>query len=103
MKRRSLAIMGFGLAVIGGAVAFSVLPSPTEAASSRGPTFVIPANDGYGVAECLNSGSACGQVMADAWCEAQGFRRSASFGPVDVETTGSIEPSRRPISVTCAP
>lgn len=82
------------------AAAATVMPSSnTEAAS--GPTFVIPANDGYGIADCVESGSSCGKVVADAWCEAQGFRRSASIGPADVETTGSIEASRRRISVTC--
>lgn len=99
--RRSLAVLSFGLVALGVAAVASVVPSTTTEAA--GPTFVIPANDGYGIADCVESGSSCGKVVADAWCEAQGFRRSASIGPADVETTGSIEPGRRRISVTCAP
>ncbi len=99
--RRSLAVLGLVLSVAGGAVALVAVPSgTTEAASTGGQTFVVPANDGYGMSDCVSTGSACGQVVADAWCEAQGFNRSASFGPADVETTGSI--GGRPISVTCA-
>ncbi|HMO28226.1 hypothetical protein [Enterovirga sp.] len=72
--------------------------------AAEGPTFVIPLNDGYGVGECVDGGSStCGKVVADAWCEAQGFRRSASVGPADVETTGSISRARSRIAVTCAP
>jgi hypothetical protein len=101
MIRRSFAVLGLGTALLGlAAVATSVLPEPVMA---QGPTFVIPANDGYGIGECVESGSPCGKVVADAWCEAQGFRRSASIGPADVETTGSIETAaRRRIAVTCA-
>ncbi len=102
--RRKLAVLGFALAVAGGALSFSSVPTTTTlAASSIGPTFLVPSDDGYGIAECVASGSACGQVVADAWCEAQGFTRSASFGMADVETTGSLgAPAGRPISVTCA-
>lgn len=100
--RRRLAVLGVAFAVVGGTVALSMVPAAqTEAAAGRGPTFVIPANDGYGIAECIRSGSACGKVVADAWCEAQGFARSASFGFADVDATGSIG-AGRPFSVTCA-
>lgn len=100
MMRRSFAVLGLGFAALSVAAAMTLAPSQTKAA---GPTFVIPANDGYGIAECVESASPCGKVVADAWCEAQGFRRSASVGPVDVETTGSIDTKRGRISVTCAP
>lgn len=100
--RRSVAVLSFGLAALGIAAAGIVLPS-TKTEAAGGPTFVIPVNDGYGIHDCVESGSPCGKVVADAWCEAQGFRRSASIGPADIETTGSIEPARRRIAVTCAP
>lgn len=99
--RRSLAVLSVGLVALGIAAAATILPS-TETEAAGGPTFVIPVNDGYGIADCVESGSSCGKVVADSWCEAQGFRRSASIGPADVETTGSIEPTRRRIAVTCA-
>ncbi|WP_204316103.1 hypothetical protein, partial [Serratia marcescens] len=57
-------------------------------------TFLIPASEGYGVGECLTSpGSECGQVVADAWCEAQGFAAAQSFGvAAQDEYTGAITP-----------
>lgn len=100
--RRSIAALGLVSALAGGAAILSTVPSVETLAAAGGETFVIPANDGYGIAECVTSGSSsCGQVVADAWCEAQGFARSASFGPADIEVTGSIGASSRPISVTC--
>ena len=42
--------------------------------------YSIAANDGYGLDECLN-GADCGQVVADAWCEAHGHGAALSFGP----------------------
>lgn len=99
--RRSFAIAGL-LAALGCATTFAVIPSaPTQAASSSA-TFIIPANDGYGVAEC--STTSCGQVVADQWCAAQGFARSVSFGAADAaDVTGSVGRSRdsRPIAITC--
>jgi hypothetical protein len=67
-------------------------------------TFVIPASDGYGVADCLAHGSECGKVVANAWCEAQGYVLASSFGLVGAEdVTGAIgtEAAQRPISITC--
>jgi hypothetical protein len=43
---------------------------------------VIAANDGYGVQDCLAEAGECGQVVADAWCEAHGHGAAVSFGPV---------------------
>jgi len=42
---------------------------------------VIAANDGYGVEDCLAEVGDCGQVVADAWCEAHGHGPAVSFGP----------------------
>ena len=76
-------------------------------ASDVEKTFLIPASDGYGVAECLTGTATCGKVVADAWCEAQGFASSASFGPAaSDEYTGAIDATPiaradRPIRITC--
>src|SRR4051794_36825720 len=43
-------------------------------------TFVIPANDGYGLGECLTGGKPCGRIVADAWCEAHGQGPARAFG-----------------------
>ena len=42
---------------------------------------VIAANDGYGVQDCLAEAGECGQIVADAWCEAHGHGVAVSFGP----------------------
>ncbi|MCE4222990.1 hypothetical protein HCU64_04440 [Methylobacterium sp. C25] len=71
--------------------------------------FLIPSNDGYGTGECLTNGkSECGQVVANAWCESQGFASAASYGVAERdEYTGAIDaiPVRqaadRPIRITC--
>ena len=110
--RRAIAIFGFtaGLAVAAGS--FILLPNGTSnAAGAKDAIFLIPAIDGYGVADCLTASgdSECGQVVANAWCESQGFARAASFGRAEADdTTGSIENAaatdsvQRPIVITCA-
>lgn len=101
---RKFAAIGLAVALTGAVLAAAVVPSaPTQAASAPA-TFVVPANDGYGIGECVSTGSACAKVVADSWCEAQGYARPASYGVVaDVEVTGSVSPaSDRPISITCA-
>lgn len=70
-------------------------------------TFLIPAGEGYGVGDCLSDGSSeCGQVVANAWCESQGFASAGSFGVASPEDhTGAIEtaakPAAAPIRITC--
>ena len=71
-------------------------------------TFLIPSSEGYGVADCLTTpGSACGQTVADSWCEAQGFAAAGSFGVAAPEDyTGAVDlpvskPSERPLRITC--
>lgn len=71
-------------------------------------TFLIPSSEGYGVADCLTTpGSACGQVVADSWCEAQGYASANAFGVAAADDyTGAIDlpvskPSDRPLRITC--
>ena len=42
--------------------------------------YEIAANDGYGLEDCLAAGSDCGQVVADAWCEAHGHGHALAYG-----------------------
>lgn len=51
--------------------------------------YVIAANDGYGLQECLEAGSECGHVVADAWCEAHGHGHALSFGARGAPTSGA--------------
>ncbi len=106
MMRRAIAVLGF-LSILGlAAASFTVVPNGTSRAAGDA-VFLIPASDGYGVADCLVGGSECGTIVADAWCEAHGFSRAETFGLAVEEVTGSTEAtapgrSERPISITCA-
>jgi hypothetical protein len=77
--RRAYTMLGLGTAVFFGAASLTLLPNGTQASSSQA-TFMVPAADGYGVAECLISSEACGQVVANTWCEAQGYAKAVSSG-----------------------
>ena len=101
--RRVLAVLAVSAAVLGAGLFANV----TRAATVAEKTFLLPASEGYGVADCLVGKSECGQVVADAWCEAQGFAASASYGTAAREdVTGAIEMpvarlSPAPIRITC--
>ena len=57
--------------------------------------FLVPGNDGYGIAECLAEGGACGQAVADTYCEAQGFKAGAlAYYRADEEITASTRTRR---------
>lgn len=100
-------MIGLIASVVGGAM-FLGMPASMSGEAPLNATFVIPADDSYGVAECTTP--ACGKVVADQWCVAQGYGHSLSFGDADpAEVTGSIkarmtrssQPENRPISITC--
>jgi hypothetical protein len=67
-------------AMLAAAFALPSIPAPAH------ETFLIPQDEGYGVAECLNTGSACARTVADAWCTAMGRGPSLSFGRIENET-----------------
>jgi hypothetical protein len=60
-----------------------ILSAGTLSCARAGEThpLVIAANDGYGVEDCLAESGDCGQVVADAWCEAHGHGAAVSYGP----------------------
>ncbi len=105
--RRPVAVL---LALV---VATAALPASagTEPAARKSveKTFLIPAEDGYGVGECLSGGpSECGQVVANAWCESPGFASAANYGvAAQDEYTGAIgdaapvKSAPRPLRITC--
>jgi hypothetical protein len=110
--RRAAAELGALLALVltaHTALAASDGESPVKAPGTVEKTFLIPSSEGYGVGDCLTNGeSACGQVVANAWCEAQGFASAGSFGvAAQDEYTGAIpvapvvKPAERPIRITC--
>jgi len=105
--RRAYTMLGLGTAVFFAAASLTFLSDGTQASSTEA-TFLVPAADGYGVAECLITSQACGQVVADTWCEAQGYARAASFRQITPEeATGSVQkvamtPNELPVSITCS-
>ena len=77
--RRAYAMLGLGTAVLLSVASLTFVPKSSQASSTAAPQgrdFLVPAHDGYGVAECLVSGHTCGQAVADTWCEAQGYVRA---------------------------
>jgi len=74
-------------------------------AQAENKTFVIPANDGYGISECMAPGASCGKVVADAWCEAHGLAEALTFGSSDDVTASIATPAPRiepgSLIVTC--
>ena len=106
MMRRAIAVSGFLSLLALAAVSFTVLPNGMSRAAGGEATFLIPASDGYGVADCLSGASECGTIVANAWCEAHGFSRAETFGHAIEDVTGSTEAtmssrSVRPIAITC--
>ena len=105
---RTIAAAAFAALVATAAGSLVVLPGGPTRALGKDATFLIPAADGYGVADCLTAGgSECGRIVADAYCESQGFRKSARFGRAAAEdVTGSVPAGRpegeRPIFIACA-
>lgn len=108
--RRAIALLGL-LGVVGAGISLSVVPSTrTVAAPSAERTFLIPGSDGYGVADCISSKSECGKIVADAYCESQGFATASAFGVASREDyTGSLArtassgPAQQPLMITCKP
>jgi hypothetical protein len=67
----------------------------TTALATPNNRFLVPGNDGYGIGECLAEGGACGQAVADTYCEAQGFKAGAlSYQRADDEITASTRTRR---------
>ncbi|MCO4054101.1 MAG: hypothetical protein HEQ16_08610 [Bosea sp.] len=105
--RRVVLSLSFAL-VAAGAVSFSVVPSAAPRGKSDQSVFLLPASDGYGVADCISGNRECGKIVANAWCESKGFVRAASFGAVSpTEITGSVggrggAPKDPPLMIACA-
>jgi hypothetical protein len=55
-----------------------------------GDSFVVRADDGYGVNDCIRGGDDCAKIVADAWCEAHGHGAARAFGPARDNITASI-------------
>ncbi|MGO4572737.1 hypothetical protein [Microvirga sp. 2TAF3] len=105
--RRAYAMLGLGTAMfVAATTSLTLLPNGTQASSTEA-TFVIPAADGYGIEECLISSHACGQTVANTWCEAQGYARAVSYRQTAAEEiTGAVQKASLaakdlPVTITC--
>jgi hypothetical protein len=41
--------------------------------------FIVPADDGYGMDDCLAEGGPCAKLIADSWCEVNGMKTSLHY------------------------
>jgi hypothetical protein len=96
----------FAVAVL--IIAVSALPITLAARNTRADpadpaqaTFVVPATDGYGTAECLQGGGDCGRAVADGWCEANGFSRAAMFGPQLADARSGADHGAVALTIRC--
>jgi hypothetical protein len=73
------------------AAGIAILRMPAAPAEAAEPlAFVIPSEEGYGIADCLQSGSECGRAMATSWCEAHGHAHVAAYGTAE-DVTGATQ------------
>ncbi|MCO5092694.1 hypothetical protein [Bosea sp. (in: a-proteobacteria)] len=106
--RRAVALVGL-LGIVAAGISLSIMPAGRSAAAAgEQRTFLIPASDGYGVADCIASRAECGRIVADAWCESQGFGKAVAFGVAAREDfTGTLarqsqtQAAGEPLSITC--
>ena len=75
------AMLAFAVAT-SGFVAVSAHSTSTEPAKKE---FVILNDDGYGTSDCLAKASACGKIVADAWCESKGFAKAVAYRPASAD------------------
>ena len=69
-----------------------------RASAAEKSTYIIAAASGYGVEDCLGEAGECGQVVADAWCEAHGRGAALKFGRSDSPVDDAVT---RPYFITC--
>lgn len=89
-------------------LALLLLAAQNAEAAPATKDFILPADDGYGMDDCLAETGTCGQLIADAWCKANGLVKSIAYGPIDpAEMTASISTAKisrttpAAYSVTC--
>lgn len=71
----------FGAYFVAMSVSLGLISLSLPAVASDAPTsFVLSANDTYGVEDCLLTNDECGQIVADGWCEAHGVGKAVTFG-----------------------
>lgn len=71
-------------------------------------TFVVPADDVYGMDDCLAEGKACAKLVADSWCQVKGMsiavrfeRASAEDITASLTSKAAVKPSKTAYLITC--
>lgn len=82
---RPCAVLRFILPISFG-LCLAILTGRNGHASEK--TFVLETS-GYGIDDCLAGNTACGKLVADAWCSAHGLTKAVAFGSAD-DVTGAI-------------
>jgi hypothetical protein len=54
-----------------------------HSSSSTLRDFIVPADDGYGMDDCLAEGGPCAKLIADSWCEVNGMKSSIRYSAAD--------------------
>ena len=105
--RRIVAGLGLASLIVGGS-SLALVPTPKPPEQGQVGTFLVPPNDGYGIADCLTSGNECGRTVAESYCQAKGYHDVVTFGPVDkADITGTTaariagEGSGTVMTITC--
>jgi hypothetical protein len=89
-------------------LAFVFSASVALSANSSQRDFVVPADDGYGMDDCLAEGGPCAKLIADSWCQVNGMKASVSYSAADMtDMTASLskKASKQAVPsyiVTCA-
>ncbi|WP_395667230.1 hypothetical protein, partial [Methylocella sp.] len=79
-RARRSARSAFRLVMFALSLALAVAFLSASARAGEKHTFIIPPDDGYGLEDCLATKSACGAMVASAWCQANGLKGVERFG-----------------------
>ena len=60
-------------------LAFTLPASLAGAANPAVRDFIVPADDGYGMDECMAEGGPCAKLIADSWCQVNGMKTSLHY------------------------
>jgi len=78
-------------------------------ADSHSRDFVVPADDGYGMDDCLAEGGACAKLIADSWCQVNGMKASLGYTAAEITDItaslshkASVKPAIPSYIVTCS-
>ena len=73
---------------------FIALTVPLSLALAVNPLvrdFIVPADDGYGMDECMAEGGPCAKLIADSWCQVNGMKTSLHYAATEAsDVTASL-------------